>query len=100
MPDAPTATRLRRVCNALNLMSAIPDDDLALYRSMFSILGIIARKEEDQAETIAHLQLENAKLRNALQLLQDNQNGCPLPKYEIDWNEAMRLSYELLGETK
>ena len=54
----------------------------------------------DQAETIAQLKLKNTRLRDALQLLLDNQNGCPLPKYEIDWNEAMRLSYELLGETK
>ena len=54
----------------------------------------------DLGETIAQLKLKNTRLCDALQLLQDNQNGCPLPKYEIDWNEAMRLSYELLGETK
>lgn len=32
------------------------------------------------------------RLDYALQLLRDNQNGCPLPSYEEDWNEAMRLS--------
>ena len=67
MPDAPTATRLRRVCNALNLMSDIPDDDLVLYRSMFSMLGIIVRKVEALAAAIAHLQLENAKFRDVLE---------------------------------
>ena len=61
---------------------------------------LLEKRDKDHAKTIAQLQADNAKLRNALQLLQDNQNGCPLPKYEIDWNEAMRLSYELLGETK
>lgn len=28
----------------------------------------------------------------ALRLLHDHQNGCPLPKYEEHWNEAMRLT--------
>jgi hypothetical protein len=51
-PDAPTATRLRRVCNALNLQNAVPDDDLQLYRSMFSVLGMIARKIETKPDTI------------------------------------------------
>lgn len=27
----------------------------------------------------------------ALELLMSNQNGCPLPKYEKDWNRAMQL---------
>lgn len=40
------------------------------------------------------------RLREALQLLHDNQNGCPLPKYETDWNRAMELSKQALTETK
>lgn len=48
MPDEAIATRLRRVCTILKLTSAVPDDDLELYRSMFSVLGIIARKLEPQ----------------------------------------------------
>ena len=44
MPDPAIATRLCRVCNALNLQSQVPDDDLELYRCMFSVLGIVARK--------------------------------------------------------
>ena len=36
-------------------------------------------------------------LVDALQMLYDHQNGCPLPKYEKDWNEAMRLSADALA---
>lgn len=42
------------------------------------------------------LEEENARLREALQLLHDNQNGCPLPSYEQDWNRAMELTEQIL----
>ena len=44
------------------------------------------------------LEEENARLREALQLLHDNQNGCPLPSYEQDWNRAMVLTQAALKE--
>jgi DNA repair exonuclease SbcCD ATPase subunit len=38
-----------------------------------------------------------AQLREALERLYDVQNGCPLPKYEADWTEAMCLTKKILG---
>lgn len=41
---------------------------------------------------------EITELREALQLLYDCQNGCPLPKYEADWTRAMELAEHALKE--
>lgn len=38
------------------------------------------------------------RLQEALQLLYSVQNGCPLPKYEKDWNRAMVLTQDALKE--
>lgn len=46
------AMRLRRVCTALNLNNAVPDDNVDLYNCMFSVLGIVARKLETQKPNI------------------------------------------------
>ena len=43
---------------------------------------------------------EIERLREALQLLYDNQNGCPLPKYQEDWERAMSMAAELLKSPK
>lgn len=43
-----------------------------------------AAREQDQACLVEAL--------DVLQLLRDHQNGCPLPKYEKHWNEAMDRS--------
>lgn len=48
-------------------------------------------KIEEQAQEIGNL-------REALQLLYSVQNGCPLPKYEKDWNRAMELTQAALKE--
>jgi hypothetical protein len=53
----------------------------------------------ESTRTIQELQAHIEELRHALQLLRDSQNGCPLPKYENDWNEAMRLADEALAST-
>jgi len=39
------------------------------------------------------------RLRDALELLVDHQNGCPLPSYEAGWTRAMKLAREILDET-
>ena len=39
---------------------------------------------------------EFEKVVEALRLLHDYQNGCPLPKYEKYWNQAMRDAEEIL----
>ena len=52
-PDEAIALRLRRICNQLNLQNAVPDDNNELYRSMFSVLGMIARKlDKTNAPTV------------------------------------------------
>ena len=38
------------------------------------------------------------KLREALQLLHDYQNGCPLPSYEEGWTRAMALTERAMKE--
>jgi len=38
------------------------------------------------------------ELVEGLRLLHDNQNGCPLPSYEKDWNKAMADAQRLLAE--
>lgn len=37
-----------------------------------------------------------AEALEALRLLHDFQNGCPLEKYESQWNKAMRLAVKVL----
>lgn len=37
------------------------------------------------------------RLEKSLEDLMSYQNGCPLPSYEKGWNEAMRLSYQVLA---
>lgn len=49
-----------------------------------------ARYADEELET------ENARLRACLELLHSVQNGCPLHKYEKDWNEAMAEAEKLL----
>ena len=92
----------KELCKRIDLILRLVPSPPMRYTLDSLLTDLLARGDNkpDQAATIEQLQADNAKLREALQLLQDNQNGCPLPKYEIDWNEAMRLSYELLGETK
>ena len=56
-----------------------------------------------QACALRHQEIERrtmqvGTLREALQLLYDCQNGCPLPKYEKDWNRAMELAQKALKE--
>jgi hypothetical protein len=46
---------------------------------------------------IAELEKERDRMRVALEMLRDHQNGCPLPKYEAGWNEAMRLTEAALA---
>jgi hypothetical protein len=40
----------------------------------------------------------SSKMREALELLVDVQNGPPLAKYEADWNRAMKMAGEALAE--
>lgn len=84
MPDAPTAMRLRRICNALELMSAVPDDDLELYRSMFSVLGIVARHIDANKQTLQAYRDDNAKLIEQNALLVEALKEC-LPLVKCYW---------------
>lgn len=59
-------------------------------------MSIVEHIERLKAERDAAVQ-EAGRLREALSLLYDHQNGCPLPKYEPQWNEAMRLTERALN---
>ena len=51
-------------------------------------------------DQLASLTKERDELRTALRLLRDYQNGCPLPKYEKGWNEAIRLTDTVLARAE
>lgn len=38
------------------------------------------------------------RMSEALQLLYSVQNGCPLPKYQQDWDRAIELTQRALKE--
>ena len=44
------------------------------------------------------LETKNSELADALSDLVDCQNGCPLPSYEANWDEAMLKAKALLGQ--
>lgn len=50
-------------------------------------------------EKIRELEKAVGRFRDCLQLLVDNQNGCPLEKYREQWSEAMAEAGVLLGHT-
>lgn len=50
-------------------------------------------------DEVVRLRTENAELKDVLELLHSVQNGCPLYKYEKDWNEAMTRTEKLLFPT-
>lgn len=52
-------------------------------------------RQTDGLRPYAELLLE---LREALQLLRDFQNGCPLPSYEQGWAQAMADSARALSK--
>lgn len=55
----------------------------------------------DQCERVECVQARRIReLEDALQNLVDVQNGCPLHKYEKDWNAAMDDAHKLLMEAK
>lgn len=57
------------------------------------------REFRDAVDSYSSLEKENAALQEALQLLYDCQNGCPLPKYEAEWNRAMALTRSIIEES-
>lgn len=60
-------------------------------------MNIDAPTPSELEATVLHLSQENTALAEALRLLYDHQNGCPLPKYEQRWNEAMEMARTLLA---
>lgn len=58
-------------------------------------------KEQEQARAKADArEALFPKLVEALRLLHDYQNGCPLPKYKDEWARAMQLAEKILPEAK
>lgn len=62
--------------------------------------SILLRHDAAQRLEIEQQAQQIATLREALQLLYDVQNGCPLPKYQKDWDRAMELTQQALKEVK
>lgn len=63
-------------------------------------LGIEAACLRDSADEIERLRESEAKLREALEYLVDEQNGPPLLGHEHSWRIAMEKARAALGEEK
>lgn len=63
-----------------------------------------ALKEGNRSGELAHqLVAEREKVKElaeALRMLRDYQNGCPLPSYEKGWNEAMSMTNAVLAKVE
>lgn len=78
------------------------DDTDDLFAEIERLRGKLAVKDEhvslfrsERDEACVHLVKQNARvaeLEAALELLVDQQNGCPLPSYEAEWNRAMKMA--------
>ena len=49
---------------------------------------------------LAAMKQERDRLKEALSLLYDHQNGCPLPSYEYGWTRAMEMAELALRGTQ
>jgi hypothetical protein len=50
-----------------------------------------------EADFRASLEKGLAEVMDTLEWLVDLQNGCPLPKYENDWNRTIAKARKILG---
>lgn len=71
-------------------------------------IEIIERKCGVQSDTLScaamilvarikELEAANSHVRDVLETLVDNQNGCPLPSYEEEWSRAMSDAFAILN---
>lgn len=84
-----------------HIINYLKDHDAEQRRVIEQLNGIISRWEDTyagQKELLEQQAQQIATLREALQLLYDVQNGCPLPKYQADWDKAMEMTDRLLKE--
>lgn len=90
------AKRLQELEEWQKIVTGTGTDQEAVVRMVateYTKVAVQCWKEkcEQQAQQIA-------ALREALQLLYDVQNGCPLPTYQKDWDRAMELTQQALKE--
>ncbi len=60
-----------------------------ITRGMFRNADVMAAHFVFALDRETKLRSDRAALVEALQLLRDHQNGCPLPKYQKGWDDAM-----------
>ena len=83
--------KIEGIQRQLELLKADDAERCTLVRDM--------EDEELRKDAVIEQQAQQiATLREALQLLYDVQNGCPLPKYQADWDKAMELTQQALKE--
>lgn len=77
------------------------DEEIAYLNMRVDALLRDMEDEERRKDAVIEQQAQQiATLREALQSLYDVQNGCPLPKYQKDWDRAMELTQQALKEVK
>lgn len=64
------------------------------------IIADVAYGQPGECGPDAKLISATPDLLEALEMLRDFQNGCPLPKYEKEWNRAMELANAAIKKAK
>ena len=87
---------VRELRQQLAARTAERDEHKSIRLSLADACGTAATNIESLQHHLAASQERCGKLEEALGDLVDHQNGCPLPKYEQEWNLAMAKAQELL----
>ena len=83
----------------VELRQQVAKYDRWLSKGVYFTTEEYTKECDENRQALALRDLEIVKLREALQMLLDVQNGCPLPKYEKDYDEAIKLTNEALSST-
>ena len=95
--DAEQRQRIDELENGLGCSRSHPHEEMS---QVCELKTEIARLKNEMSHwtfvRFKQLEEQNTALREALALLYSVQNGCPLPKYQEDWDRAMALSQQAL----
>lgn len=96
--DAEQRQRIEELEKGLGCSRSHPHEEMS---QVCELKTEIARLKNDLSHwtfvRFKQLEEQNAALREALELLYSVQNGCPLPKYQADWDRAMQLTQQALA---
>ncbi len=92
--------RIKKLADAHNAALAAEREKLAERHKLCVDFETKWKAEKEKSRVLGNmtdgLRIQLAAAKEALQMLRDFQNGCPLPSYEKGWNEAMAMSDKVL----